>query len=128
MTRPDIANAVRAVARQAHDPAERHWRGIRKIIAYLNKTKDLGFVFDDTSYCVTVGLSNTVQLRLFGNYSVMLELLESLLCCLTWHFFFLLPPSSFLFFFSSSGFSGCNKHVIQPPRVKPYGIRPIQTR
>ena len=45
MTRPDIANAVRAVARQAHDPAERHWRVVRKIIAYLNKTKDVGLVF-----------------------------------------------------------------------------------
>ena len=45
MTRPDIANAVSAVARQAHDPAERHWRAVRKIIAYLNKTKDLGLVF-----------------------------------------------------------------------------------
>ena len=45
MTRPDIANAFRAVARQAHDPAERHWLPVRKIIAYLNKTKDLGLVF-----------------------------------------------------------------------------------
>ena len=45
MTRPDIANAVRAVARQAHDPAERHWLAVRKIIAYLIKTKDLGLVF-----------------------------------------------------------------------------------
>ena len=45
MTRPDIANTVRAVACQAHDPAERHWRAVRKIIAYLNKTKDLGLVF-----------------------------------------------------------------------------------
>ena len=45
MTRPDIANAVRAVARQAHDPAERHWRVVRKIISYLNKTKDLGLLF-----------------------------------------------------------------------------------
>ena len=44
MTRPDIANAVRAVARQAHGPAERHWRAVRKIIAYLNKTKFLGLV------------------------------------------------------------------------------------
>ena len=35
MTRPDIANAVRAVARQAHDLAERHWRAVRKITAYL---------------------------------------------------------------------------------------------
>ena len=45
MTRPDIANAVRAVARQVYDPAERHWRAVRKIIAYLNKAKDLGLVF-----------------------------------------------------------------------------------
>ena len=45
MTRPDIANTVRAVARQAHDPAEKHWRAVRKIIAYLNKTKYLRFVF-----------------------------------------------------------------------------------
>ena len=39
ITRPDIANAFRAAARQAHDPAERHWRAVRKIIAYLNKQK-----------------------------------------------------------------------------------------
>ena len=45
VTRPVIADAVRAVARQAHDPAERHWRAVRKMIAYLNKTKDLGLVF-----------------------------------------------------------------------------------
>ena len=44
MTRLDIANAVRAVA-ESHDSAERYWRCVRKIIAYLNKTKDLGFVF-----------------------------------------------------------------------------------
>ena len=45
MTRPDIANTVRAVASQAHDPPERHWRAIRRTIAYLNKMKDLGMVF-----------------------------------------------------------------------------------
>ena len=46
MTRPDIiANAVRAVARQAHDPAERHWRAVCKIISYLNGTNKLGLVF-----------------------------------------------------------------------------------
>ena len=45
MTRPDIANAVKAVTRQVHDPAERHWRTVRKIIAYLSKTKYLGLVF-----------------------------------------------------------------------------------
>ena len=45
MTRPDIVNAVRAVARQALDPAERHWRAVRKIIAYLSISQDLGLVF-----------------------------------------------------------------------------------
>ena len=45
VTRPGIANAVRAVARQAHDPAERHCRAVRKVIAYLIKTKGLGLVF-----------------------------------------------------------------------------------
>ena len=45
MTRPDKANAVRAVARLSHDPAERHWRAVRKTIAYLNKTKDVGLLF-----------------------------------------------------------------------------------
>ena len=58
---------------------------------------DAGRVFDYTSYFVTVGLSNTVQLWLLGNYPVMLELLESLLCCLARHFFFLV-----VFFFCPS--------------------------
>ena len=45
MTRPDIASAVRAVARHAHNPAAWHWKAVRKIIAYLKATKDLGVVF-----------------------------------------------------------------------------------
>ena len=57
---------------------------------------DAGRVFDYTPYFVTVGLSNTVQLRLLRNYSGMLELLESRLYCMVRHFF--------LFFFSSSYF------------------------
>ena len=45
MTRPDIASAVRAVARHPHNPAARHWKAVRKITAYLKATKDLGVVF-----------------------------------------------------------------------------------
>ena len=46
-------------------------------------------LFHYTSCIVTVGLSNTVQLRLLGNYSGILKLLESTLCCLrvVRHFF-----------------------------------------
>ena len=48
---------------------------------------DAGRVSDYTPYFVTVGLSNTAQLRVFGNYPGMLELLESLLYCLVRHLF-----------------------------------------
>ena len=50
-------------------------------------------MFDYTCYFVTVGLSSAVQLRLLVNCSGMLELLESVLCCLVRHFF----PLSFVF-------------------------------
>ena len=39
------SSAVRAVARLAHNPAARHWKAVRKIIAYLKAAKDLGVVF-----------------------------------------------------------------------------------
>ena len=45
MMRPDIASAGRAVTRHAHNPAARHWKAVRKVIAYLKATKDLGVVF-----------------------------------------------------------------------------------
>ena len=45
MTRPDVANAVRCVARHAHDPCERHWKAVLQILAYLNATRDLEITF-----------------------------------------------------------------------------------
>ena len=45
MTRPDVANAVREVVRDAHNPAARHWKAVRMIIAHLKATKDRGVVF-----------------------------------------------------------------------------------
>ena len=38
-------DAVRAVARYAHNPAAGHWKAVRKIIAYLKATKNLGVIF-----------------------------------------------------------------------------------
>ena len=40
-----MANAVRAVARHAHDPCERHWDALLQTLAYLNATRDLGITF-----------------------------------------------------------------------------------
>ena len=45
ITRPDIASALRAVARHAHNPAARHCKVVRKIIVYFKATEDLGVVF-----------------------------------------------------------------------------------
>ena len=45
MTRPDITNAVRAVARYAHTPSERLWKAIMQILSYLKGTKGLGITY-----------------------------------------------------------------------------------
>ena len=45
MTRPDITNAVRAVARYAQEPTERLWQAIMKILSYLNGTRSLGITY-----------------------------------------------------------------------------------
>ena len=45
MTRLDITNAVRAVARYTYEPTERLWQAIMKIMLYLNGTKILGIAY-----------------------------------------------------------------------------------
>ena len=41
-TRPDIANAVRAVARYANKPREVHWKTPIGILEYVFSTSDFG--------------------------------------------------------------------------------------
>ena len=45
MTRPDIANALRACARHSHNPSLRHWKALLQIAAYVNSTKEIGLTF-----------------------------------------------------------------------------------
>ena len=45
MTRPDISNAVRAVTRHSHNPTDRHWKSVLKIMAYLHGTRGMGLTF-----------------------------------------------------------------------------------
>ena len=40
-TRPDLAYAVGVLARFSHDPAERHWAGVKRVFRYLKGTLDL---------------------------------------------------------------------------------------
>ncbi|CAM9440095.1 unnamed protein product [Sphacelaria rigidula] len=48
-TRPDIANAVRAVARLFHEPKLTHYKAAQTILEYLNATSDLGLLFKKSS-------------------------------------------------------------------------------
>ena len=41
LTRPDITNAVRAVARYTHEPSERLRQAILKMLSYFNRTRSL---------------------------------------------------------------------------------------
>ena len=45
MTRPDIANALRACARHSHNPSPRHWKAFLQLAAYVNATKAMGLRF-----------------------------------------------------------------------------------
>ena len=45
MTRPDVANALRACARHSHNPIPRHWKALLQIAAYANSTKEIGLKF-----------------------------------------------------------------------------------
>lgn len=45
MSRLDISNAFREVARHAYDPTNRHWAAVLNILHYLKVTKELGITF-----------------------------------------------------------------------------------
>ena len=48
-TRPDISNAVRAVARHSHEPKKSHWKAAQKILNYLLETAHLTLKFKQDS-------------------------------------------------------------------------------
>ena len=45
MSRPDIANALRACARHSHNPSPRHCKALLQVAAYVNVTKEIGLRF-----------------------------------------------------------------------------------
>ncbi|KAL7480971.1 hypothetical protein ACHAW6_006644 [Cyclotella cf. meneghiniana] len=47
-SRPDIANAVRDLARHCHDPTEAHWYSTHKCIRYVRATPTYGLVLKPT--------------------------------------------------------------------------------
>lgn len=45
MSRPDIANSVREVARYSHNPSRSHWNAVRRILKYLKHTRLKGITY-----------------------------------------------------------------------------------
>ena len=45
MTRPDTSNTLRAVARHSHNPTDRHWNAVLKIMTYFHGTRGMGLTF-----------------------------------------------------------------------------------
>ena len=45
MTRPDIANALRACSRHSHNPSPCHWKALLQVASYVNATKEIGLKF-----------------------------------------------------------------------------------
>ena len=43
MTRPNIADALRACARHSHDSSPWHWRALLQVAAYVNGSKEICF-------------------------------------------------------------------------------------
>ena len=68
-TRPDIANAVRAVARFSHDPKEAPVKAARKIIEYLSAAAHLGLTLRKDSKLEDVQLEYDLETYVDADYA-----------------------------------------------------------
>jgi hypothetical protein len=44
-TRPDVFNALSLTSRYQSDPGVEHWPAVKNILKYLNRTKEMFFVY-----------------------------------------------------------------------------------
>jgi hypothetical protein len=58
-TRPDIAMAVGMLGRYQSNPEMEHWKAAKKVMRYLQGTKDYGLTFRHTDHLEVVGYSDT---------------------------------------------------------------------
>ena len=68
-TRPDISNAVRAIARLSHDPKGRHVKAARKILEYLSATAHFGLTFRRESKLEDVQLEYNLETYVAVRYA-----------------------------------------------------------
>ena len=68
-TRPDTANAVRAVARFSHNAKEVHVKAARKIIEYLSSAANLGLTFRKDSKPEDLQLEYDLETNVDADYA-----------------------------------------------------------
>ena len=68
-TRPDISNAVRAIARFSHNPKEVHVKAARKVLEYLSATAHLGLTFRKESKLGDVQLEYDLETYVDADYA-----------------------------------------------------------
>jgi hypothetical protein len=57
-TRPDIAFAVKLLARHSAKPTKRHWVGVKTVLRYLNGTRDLGLFYSRNQDPILLGYTD----------------------------------------------------------------------
>ena len=58
-TRPDIDFVVGLLGRYLSDPGQRHWKVVKKVLSYLQGTKDLMLAYRNTDTLEVVGFSDS---------------------------------------------------------------------
>ena len=81
-TRPDISNAVRAIAWFSHDPKEVHVKAARKVLEYLSATAHLGLTFRKESKLRDVLLEYDLETYVDADYAHKAEDRRSVSGCL----------------------------------------------
>jgi hypothetical protein len=46
ITRPDLAYSLSVISRHCHDPCQRHWQAVKRILRYVKGTADYGIHYD----------------------------------------------------------------------------------
>ncbi|CAM9725464.1 unnamed protein product [Sphacelaria rigidula] len=84
-TRPDIAHAVRAIARFSHEPELTHYKAAKKILEYLNAMSDFRLVFEKVSDMKCIPLDFDLNTSANADYAHMAEDRRSIrggaICC-----------------------------------------------
>ena len=75
-TRPDICAAVNHFSQYQANPAEEHWKGLKRILRYIQGTLDLGIRFDYQSHTPLVGYADADFANNYDRKSVSGYLLE----------------------------------------------------